>query len=398
MAGLHRRTDRGAEPAARAEHDAAGEDLAAARADLRLEVTRAFWALVTARETEQVVARSLESMQAHVTDLRTRLDQGLIPPNDVLSAEAQESRARLVAIEASNARAVAVAELRRLLGSDGEGPIEPLATLAAPAASDQPVDGADCRGTVRAPGAPGARRSGRGVRSPKPCGDRNRHALNLRSTAVYDYARPNPRIFPRLDEWRESFDLSANIIWQLWDGGRRRAEYAESTAATRGARSRVAELDRQIAFEVRQSRLDVDSSRAAVATAEDGLRSATEARRVIGERFNAGVAINTDVLDAELAVLQAGLDRTRALGECQARRRAPSARDRPVNRRACGGGTGVSTSAVNAIEVKHLTRRFGTFVAVNDVSFDVARGSRSSAFSAATARANRRPSACSAAC
>jgi len=28
-----------------------------------------------------------------------------------------------------------------------------------------------------------------------------------------------------------------------------------------------------------------------------------------------------------------------------------------------------------AIEVKHLTRRFGSFVAVDDISFDVARGS-----------------------
>ena len=30
--------------------------------------------------------------------------------------------------------------------------------------------------------------------------------------------------------------------------------------------------------------------------------------------------------------------------------------------------------ADNAIEVRHLTRRFGAFVAVDDVSFDVARG------------------------
>jgi ABC-2 type transport system ATP-binding protein len=35
----------------------------------------------------------------------------------------------------------------------------------------------------------------------------------------------------------------------------------------------------------------------------------------------------------------------------------------------------VAQSAINAIEVKHLTRRFGNFVAVDDVSFDVARGS-----------------------
>ena len=35
-------------------------------ADLRLEIARAFWALVTATETEHVLARSLDSMAAHV--------------------------------------------------------------------------------------------------------------------------------------------------------------------------------------------------------------------------------------------------------------------------------------------------------------------------------------------
>jgi outer membrane protein TolC len=103
----------------------------------------------------------------------------------------------------------------------------------------------------------------------------------------------------------------------LWDGGRRRAEHAEALANTRGAQSRVLDFDRQLAFEVRQRRLEVDSSRAAIAAAEDGLRSATEALRVVGERFNAGVAISTDVLDAEIAMLQAGLDRTRALANAR---------------------------------------------------------------------------------
>ena len=71
-------------------------------------------------------------------------------------------------------------------------------------------------------------------------------------------------------------------------------------------------MDRQIAFEVRQRWLEVDSNRAAIEAAATGVRSATEARRVVGERFGAGVATSTDVLDAELAVLQAELDLTRA--------------------------------------------------------------------------------------
>ncbi len=55
---------------------------------------------MTAREAEQVLTRSLESIGAYVRDLRARLDQGLIPPNELLSAEAQQSRERVVSIEA----------------------------------------------------------------------------------------------------------------------------------------------------------------------------------------------------------------------------------------------------------------------------------------------------------
>ena len=43
------------------------------------------------------------------------------------------------------------------------------------------------------------------------------------------------------------------------------------------------------------------------------MRAAAEARRVVGERYRAGVISQTEVLEAEVALLQAQLDRTRAL-------------------------------------------------------------------------------------
>ncbi len=161
-------------------------------------------------------------------DLRSRLEQGLIPPNDVLSAEAQESRARLLAIESSNTRAVAEADLHRLLGIDGEGAIEPLAVL-----DPAPVPGASSATLT------GLARTDRPER--RALSDRVK-AFQAREVAAgsgskpqialaggYDYARPNPRIFPRrIGEWRDSWDVSVNVSWTLWDGGRRRAEYAEA--------------------------------------------------------------------------------------------------------------------------------------------------------------------------
>jgi outer membrane protein TolC len=304
------------ERAAHAERQASQEDLAAARADLRLEITRAFWALVTARESEQVLTRSLASIDAHVRDLQSRLEQGLIPPNDLLSAQAQQSRQRLLSIEAGSQRGIAEADLRRLLGVDAPEALVPAGTHEPP---DLPVPAAD---TLVAQAL--ARRPERRALEERAGAARERitaaGAASLPQVAVaggYDYARPNPRIFPRSRDWEDSWDVSVNATWALWDGGRTRADRAEAAATARAAETRVLDFDRQVTFEVRQRRLEVESSRAAISTAAEGVRAAAEAFRVVGERFAAGVATNTDVLEAEAALLQAQLDRTRALANAR---------------------------------------------------------------------------------
>ncbi len=129
------------ERAAEAERKASEQDIVAARSDLRLEITRAFWALVSAIESERVLARSLETMGVHVGDLRSRFEQGLIAPNEVLTAEAQQSRERVLAIEATNIRGVSEADLRRLIGLDTMQRIEPLAALEGGISSTATIDG-----------------------------------------------------------------------------------------------------------------------------------------------------------------------------------------------------------------------------------------------------------------
>ena len=47
------------------------------------------------------------------------------------------------------------------------------------------------------------------------------------------------------------------------------------------------------------------------------VRAAVEASRVVDERFAAGVATSTDRLDAQVALLQADLDRTLAIANAR---------------------------------------------------------------------------------
>lgn len=300
------------ERAADAERRAVGDDLAAAQADLRLEISRAFWAVVTARETERVLARSLDRMDAHVRDLRSRLEQGLIPPNELLSLEAQQSRQRLLAIDARNTRAISEADLHRLMGSRGMSRIEPVADFDVTARPLEPPETLVAWAIGRRPERRALEDRAAAARARVQAAEAARKP-QLTVDGGYDYARPNPRIFPRSGQWQDSWDVSVNGRWTVWDGGRTRAATAEAAAAARAAEMRVDDLDRQVTFEVRQRWLEVESSRAGIAVADDGIRSATEARRVVAERFAVGVASSTDLLDAEVALLQASLDRTRAI-------------------------------------------------------------------------------------
>ena len=128
-----------------------------------------------------------------------------------------------------------------------------------------------------------------------------------------DYSNPNSRIFPRQGIWQESWDMSVNVIWPFLDFGRTKAQVSEAAAAATATRERLAEIDTIVAADVRQRQLDLDSSLAIVQAAADAVRSAADARRIVGDRFAAGVATSTDVLVAQVALLENELTRTRAL-------------------------------------------------------------------------------------
>jgi outer membrane protein TolC len=304
------------EHAARAEAAASTDDLAAARADLRLEITRAYWALVTATQSLFVVGASVTRVGAHLRDVRNQLDAGLIPPSDVLSVEAQESRQRMLSIQARATRDVAEAELGRLIGAAPGTPIQPVSSLDAPAELPAQVTA-----LIDAARQRRAERAGL-LKRMDAAAERQRAAAAGRKPTIavgggVDYARPNPRIFPREAAWRESWDAGINVNWPLFDGGHSRAEAAEAGAMKRAVDARLADFDATLAVEVRQRLSELESSRAAIDAATDAVRAATEASRVIGDRFNAGVATSTDRLDAHVAQLQAELDRTQAIANAR---------------------------------------------------------------------------------
>jgi outer membrane protein TolC len=299
------------ERAARSETAAVSAEQAGVGADVRLDAIRAYWTLVTAGEQLRVVEESIARVQAHLGEARRQLDAGVVAPHEVLAVEAQESRQELLAVQARGNREVAEADLARLIGQPRAriDPISPLTAAAAPAST---LESLVAQAASQRPEREAILRRIAAAEARHAAADASSRPT-MSAAGGFDYARPNPRIFPREGSWRTSWDASVNLSWPLFDGGRHRAETAEAAAATRAVRARLDEFDAVLEVELRQRLTELATSVASIGSADRAVRAAAEARRVAGERFAAGVATSADVLDAQVALLQSELDRTQAI-------------------------------------------------------------------------------------
>lgn len=294
---------------------AADADVKTAGADVALDVARAYWALVTARESAKVVEQGLVRIDAYVADVKARQDAGFLPPNDLLSAQAQRARQAVALIQARNAAAVAQADLARVVGLDLDATILPTTPLLDPMASAASLTALSVQALTE---------QARGARSERDALTERADAARQSGVAAaaamkpqvgvaagFEESKPNARIVPRVDDWRHSWEAGISVTWQLFDGGKAKADRAAATAQATALERRRDDFDAMLGVELRQRRFDVESGRAALEASASGIAAATEARRVVEERFRAGVATSTDVLDAQTALLEAELERTR---------------------------------------------------------------------------------------
>ncbi|NLH77503.1 MAG: TolC family protein [Acidobacteria bacterium] len=291
----------------------AGADLAKDRAELVYAVKNAYWGLAKALQVEAVVRENVRQVAERLKDVRAFFEQGLLVRNEVLRAELQLSNAELMAIDARDGVEVARTALASLIGLPLDAEIEPTTTAESHAA----------RGPEAAPAAlidralqdrPELRAADLRVRASE-AGLKAARAGFYPQVALagnYYYLRPNARFMPALDKFKGTWDVGLAVSFDLWNWGqtKRQAEQAKAQAAQ--ARDARALLEDQAVPEVTQSRLALARAREKTVVAAAAVVQADENLRLVRVRFRQGVALNTEVLDAEVFLLQARLARAQA--------------------------------------------------------------------------------------
>lgn len=281
----------GIDAARHARIGAAAEELSAT-ALLKLDVAEAYVGVLRARHASQTAASSVESLEAHVADVQHLVDRDLVPRSDALAARVALANAAQDRVRAANAVEIAQAVYNRRLGE----PLGRAPELDAQLPGDALLAATPIEALIRRAGESRGELRAQAERA---------DALAAQARAESGKAVPQLALvggYTHLDNQildRQDFStIGVGFSWNVFDGGQARNRAAALRSASRAAHSRLDDLRSQIELQVRQAWLGVQESRArkrasgeAVAQAEENLRSSREL-------YDAGLATNTQVLDA----------------------------------------------------------------------------------------------------
>lgn len=282
------------------------------KSDLVFNIKSAYWNLSKALELQNVVNENVEQIRAHVKDAKSWQSQGLITDNDVLKVEVQLSEARLHQIDARNAVQLARIALNNVIGIPLDTPVNLTSTL-----DQKPEEFAPLPDLVKQ--ALDRRADIEAMKYKVKAGE---SGVSLATaswfpqvylTGNYYFNRPNQRYQPMVDQFNNSWDLGVGVSFDVWNWGATIHQTDEARARLAQAQDGLAQLKDAITLDVTSNYLNLQRVRERIDVAREGVKQAEENYRITDNKFKQGLSVNTDLLDAEVALLKAKTDYTQAL-------------------------------------------------------------------------------------
>jgi outer membrane protein TolC len=133
-------------------------------------------------------------------------------------------------------------------------------------------------------------------------------------SARWDVARPNERYLPLEDQWDTSWSVGVLAGWRIFDGDRTGAEAAALDAERAALDADLSELERRVTLDVETASRDLVAALAADTAAAASFAAAFAREADSRDRYVAGVATVSEVLDAqaELADAEVAVARARS--------------------------------------------------------------------------------------
>jgi len=282
------------------------------KSDLVYGIKNAYWNLSKALELQKVVDENVEQIRAHVKDAKSWQAQGLITDNDVLKVQVQLSEARLHQIDAKNAVQLARIALNNIIGIPLETQVDLTSSL-----EQKPEEFAPLQDLVKQ--ALERRADVEAMKYKVKAGESGVSLAiagwfpQVYLTGNYYFNRPNQRYQPMIDQFNNSWDVGVGVSFDVWNWGTTIHQTDEAKAQLAQAQDGLSQMKDAIALDVTSNYLNLQRVNERIDVAREGVTQAEENYRITDNKFKQGLSVNTDLLDAEVALLQAKTDYTQAL-------------------------------------------------------------------------------------
>lgn len=280
-----------AREAARAASASSRLDAEAVRNALAFEVARAFHTAGKTREFIRAAEAAVQAFEANLSIARKRHSAGAALKTDVLDLEVRLAHAREDLARARNAHALALRALANVMGLEtGELAVGESSPEVSPPAADAPVTRPDLESVVQ----------------------RERAVAALARQAVAG-RRPSISAFANVDQdhgWRfngsgTSYGVGVLAHWDLWDGRLARGKVDAARAELEAVREEERRLRLAIDLEIEQARLNLREAGERLAVTAQAVALAAESVELTRARFEQGLSLAAQLIDAETALTAA---------------------------------------------------------------------------------------------
>jgi outer membrane protein TolC len=270
-------------------------------------IINAYWNYFKAQKLKNYLDENLKQEEAHLTDTKNFLTNDLVTKNDLLKLEVQYASLRLKQIEAENSLNTSRALFNKVLGlsiSD-QTEIE---------ANEPKLENTVYNYDSLLNSAMQSRLELLAMDYRLQAGNENVSAAASRWYPAiflfsdYYYNRPNQRIMPTLDKFKDSWDAGVTLSWDIWNWGYNSSQVEQARQNLNQLNTNKELLKENIEVEVYNNFMALNAAHNKIEVAKTGLEQADENYRGIQEKYNVQYATSTDLIDAETSRLQSQTD------------------------------------------------------------------------------------------
>ena len=271
--------------------------------DVRFNAISAVLNLYKGQQTLKLVDENLKLSDTRITDVTNMYNAGTMLQNDVLRTGLNKSNLEISRMDVESGISTANYNLNILLGQ-GETVVNEFDENSLfPVAEQKPANAwvADALANRSDKKAAGTRSlvSQVGVNNAKVG-----YMPTLTAGFNYYYNNPNQRVFPQQDAFKGTWDLGATLSWNLTSLYATGANVREAKQNIIQSNLNSSIIEDGIKMEVNANYNAYTVAKAKIDLAQKALDQAIENQRVVKNRVDNGVNLQTDLLDADAFVFQ----------------------------------------------------------------------------------------------